>query len=98
LKSVENLTNFLDEMIQKNQIKANILKYQFGKHIKDADLKPFGLLAFNSENGAYKPFETKSDYEQSVNLLKNRYFKENLESDSLQQFESEVKSKLDMFV
>lgn len=86
-----------NEIIDHSKIQSNILRYQFGKILKDLDQPVHSLLALKSDlQGNYVPFADASESRTAEKLVQNAFAEQNI--DGFVELKSELTAKLDAFV
>ena len=96
LKSADKTIQDISIHLGKEQLKANILQYQFAKFTQGLDHPTYGGWVFGrDEAGNLKPFESKSEYEYATKLVENGFLKSNAENGSLLSDKGPVRQKIE---
>lgn len=99
LENAEKSIHDISAHLVKEQLKANILQYQFAKFTQDLDQSTYGGWVFDrDELGNLKPFGSKSEYESALKLVENGFSKANAENGSLIPDKGPVRLKIDTYV
>ena len=99
IENVDKSIKDISSLLGKEQLKANILQYQFTKFTHGLDHPTHGGWAFErDEAGNLKPFESKAEYENAIKLIENGFLKANAENGSLVLDKSSVRQKIDAYV
>lgn len=99
MERINLLSDQVDTFVQKEKLKAGILRYHLSRHLAGANKTIYGDLAFNSDaNGNHISFANRSEYHSTVQQIKNRFAAENEANNGLVPLENDVRSKLDAFV
>lgn len=86
-----------DQIIDHSRIQANILRYQFSKHLVGLDQPIHGALVLQSDDqGNYKPFDDATSYRTAVKLVQNSFAANN--ADGYIPRNSVLSTNLDAFV
>lgn len=94
-QTITDLNNHLD----KERVKANILQYQFAKFLATIDSPTYGNMVFNKDaDGNFIPFETKVEYDNACKLVENGFTKSNTENGSLVLDNSDIRQQVNAFV
>lgn len=94
-QTITDLNNHLD----KERVKANILQYQFAKFLATIDSPTYGNMVFNKDaDGNFIPFETKVEYDNACKLVENGFTKSNTENGSLVLDNSDIRLQVNAFV
>lgn len=99
LAELDGTIKDITSTLGKEQLKANILQYQFAKITHGLDQQTYGGWVFDrDENGNLIPFESKAAYENATKLVENGFLKANTENGSLVPDNSDVRKKIDIYV
>lgn len=99
LNNAEKTIQELNEHLDFERIKANILAYQFKKLTAKSDNNTYGNLVFNQDSdGVFVPFKSQTDYNNAVLLVKNDFDKKNAENGALILDVSATRQKIDEFI
>lgn len=99
LNNADETLNKITEYLDAERIKANILSYQFDKLTNKSDSQLFGNLVFNKDDdGNFIPFQSQVEYNNALQLVKNKFDKDNAQNGSLILDQSETRKSIDSFI